>query len=368
MRLVDRYIVTEMAGPFFFGITTFSLLFLSADVLMRAARMIMDQGNSALTAGYFVLCNLPAVLAYAFPMSALLACLLAFGRLSADSEVVAMKAGGISFYRMATPGLVFTVLLASVAMYLTDYVVPEANYQSRNIFLSQLTREEGRMENLKFQDVAPDGTARIIMARRFDIDRGVLTPLTVNFYRKDTNTLVRQMNATEAVYSDKGWEMYKVHTQELDEHLYTTMTSYAEKMALPLAQTPQELANRPRGRDEMNRKQLLMKADREREIQGGADSRKSYSYLVEYYSRISLPFSCFVFGLFGIPLGLQPQRTSKSIGLGLSIIFIFIYYLLMTLSRALGESGVLIPVLASWLPNLVFGGVGVALLVRAGRI
>ena len=368
MRLIDRYIVTEMAGPFFFGITTFTLLFLSADVLMRAARMIVDQGHSASVAGFFVLCNLPAVLAYAFPMSALLACLLAFGRLSADSEVVAMKAGGISFYRMATPGLAMTVMLAGIAMYLTDYVVPEANYQARNIFLRQVTREEGRIENLKFQDVAPDGTARIIMARRFDIDRGLLTPLTVNFYRKDTNTLVRQMNATEAIYSERGWEMFKVHTQELDDHLYTTMTSYAEKMALPLAQTPQELASRPRGRDEMNRQQLLMKASKEREIQGGADSRKVYSYLVEYYSRIALPFSCFVFGLFGIPLGLQPQRTSKSIGLGLSIIFIFIYYLLMTLSRSLGESGVLMPLVASWLPNIVFGGVGIALLVRAGRI
>ena len=48
-----------MAGPFFFGITTFTLLFLSADVLMRAARMIVDQGHSAAVAGFFVLCNLP---------------------------------------------------------------------------------------------------------------------------------------------------------------------------------------------------------------------------------------------------------------------------------------------------------------------
>jgi lipopolysaccharide export system permease protein len=82
---------------------------------------------------------------------------------------------------------------------------------------------------------------------------------------------------------------------------------------------------------------------------------------------MALPFTCFIFGLFGIPLGLRPHRTSTSIGLGLSLVFIFIYYILMTLGIALGENGVLRPWVAAWLPNMTFASVGIYLLVKAGR-
>ena len=83
--------------------------------------------------------------------------------------------------------------------------------------------------------------------------------------------------------------------------------------------------------------------------------------------RIILPFSCFIFGLFGIPLGLRPQRASTSLGLGLSLVFILFYYILMTLGRALGISGTVSGLVGSWIPNIVFGIIGVILFINARR-
>jgi lipopolysaccharide export system permease protein len=196
------------------------------------------------------------------------------------------------------------------------------------------------------------------------------------------------MYADEAVWEKGadgkfGWVMHKVKTQDLDENQNVTYDSYSETMAAPIASTPSQMAVRPRGRDEMTRPMLIEKIRYETymaqmEIESKQREGKPYSvreaykkvrsYIVEYYSRIAIPFSCLVFGLFGIPLGLQPHRTSKSIGLGLSIIFIFIYYLLMTISRSLGENGILLPFAAAWLPNVLFGAVGIMLMVRAGRV
>jgi lipopolysaccharide export system permease protein len=364
-----------MTGPFIFGTSTFSLLFLSVDTLLRAARMVVEDGNSFGTAVHFVMSNIPAVLAYAFPMAALLACLMAFGRLSSDSEVIAMKAGGISFYRLAIPGLVMTLLLALVALYLTDRVVPQANYEARTLLLNQMVNDPDNnkwMQNLQVKDIASDGTDRVVLVRIFKPKEGFMQTVTVLFYKGDgitTTKCVRRMYADYAQWQPgDGWMMHKVHTEDLDDQQNVKTSSYSEQMVLPLSQTPQELATRPRGRDEMTRSQLLVKAALEQQYHQGKPDKKVYSYLVEYHSRVALPFSCFVFGLFGIPLGLQPHRTSKSIGLGLSIVFIFIYYLLMTISRSLGEGGILSPFIASWLPNTVFGGVGLALLVKAGEI
>lgn len=373
MKILDRYIVSEMAGPFVFGVCTFTLLFMSVDTLMRAARMFADSTQGLRVAAIFVMASIPGVLAYAFPMSSLLACLMSFGRLSADSEVVAMKAGGISLYRIALPGLIMTLGLSLIAFYLLDNIAPEANYVAHNLLATQILSESGQMQNLKVQEVAADGTDRVVLARSFAIHRGLLSQLTILFYR--SNQRIRVMYADEAVWEktadgSEGWVMHKVKTQDLDANQNVTYDTFSESMAAPIASTPAQLAMRPRGRDEMTRQMLHDKIRYEWYIAQieNKGPYKAWSYTVEYYSRVALPFSCLVFGLFGIPLGLQPHRTSKSIGLGLSIVFLFIYYLLMTISRSLGENGILFPFVAAWLPNFLFAAVGIVLLVRAGKV
>lgn len=373
MKILDRYIVAEMIGPFMFGVCTFTLLFMSVDTFMRAAQMITDGGHGLRVASIYVLASIPGVLAYAFPMSSLLACLMSFGRLSADSEVVAMKAGGISLHRIALPGLVLTLILSGIAFFLLDQIVPEANYQADSIAAPLIIKDSGLLANLHVQEVAPDGTERFVIAREFDLAKGYLSQLTIVFYRN--NERIRVMYADNAVWEPQsdgsnGWTMHKVRTQDLDSNQAVTQDSYSDSMVAPIASTPAQLALRPRGKNEMTRSMLVDKIRWETYIAQSEHKglNKAWSYTVEYYSRIAIPFSCLVFGLFGIPLGLQPHRTSKSIGLGLSIIFIFIYYVLMTISRSLGENGILMPFIAAWLPNVIFGGIGLVLLTRAGRV
>ncbi|MEC9488901.1 MAG: LptF/LptG family permease, partial [Halanaerobium sp.] len=89
--------------------------------------------------------------------------------------------------------------------------------------------------------------------------------------------------------------------------------------------------------------------------------------LVLLYQRFSIPFACFIFALIGAPAGMKPNRSGSSIGLGLSIVIIFIYYLLMTFGSALGQDGVIPPVIGAWIQNIVFGGVGLYMLLKAAR-
>jgi lipopolysaccharide export system permease protein len=95
--------------------------------------------------------------------------------------------------------------------------------------------------------------------------------------------------------------------------------------------------------------------------------RKRNRYLVMYYQKVSLPWTSLVFGAFAIPLGVRPHRSSTSMGVGLSVLFILIYYVLMTVGMIFGETGTLDAGVAAWLPNFVFGGLGLALLLDASR-
>ena len=370
MRLLDRYIIREVLAPFIFGVITFTTLILSIDTMMRATRMLTENHFAVGLVVKYILASIPVPLAYSFPMSSLLACLMAFGRLSADTEITAMKAGGISLYRIALPGLLLMLCFSFVDLYLTDRIVPQASYEANSITLKQLGKDEDSLvKNFSsMKDVAEDGTDRQIIAREFDVDKGRMDQVTIQFYRRESNQLVRQMLADRAEYTDKGWVMRHVHTQDFDEAKNVTQDTEASSLSLPLDKSPRELNTRPRGRQECTRDMLLTKVRIEMATHEGRVTTKVNQYMVEYYTRLAVPFSCVIFALFGIPLGLQPQRSSKSVGLGQSIVFIFIYYLLLSFSRVLGENGVLPAFLAVWLPNVLFGGVGATLLVRAGKI
>lgn len=369
MKLLDRYVVREILGYFVFGVTAFTLVILAADALLRAARYLMDERANVWLVARFIMASLPAPLAWSFPIAALLSCLMAFGRLSGDSEIVAMKAGGISLYRIAAPGLVLMLVLACTDWYLTDRIVPQANYDSHTVILRQLTRQEDdsiAIKDFNLKDTFADGTERMVVARGFNVEKGMLDGLSIMFFRKEHR--VRYVRADYAEFTESGWVMHHVKTEDYDERGEVASATASDSMLLPQVDSPQKLRDRPRGKDEMTRPMLLTKVRIELAFHEGKVTRKVNSYLVEYHRRLALPFSCLVFGLFGIPLALQPQRASKSIGPGLCVLFIFVYYVLMSLCNTLGENGVLSPLVASWLPNGVFGGVGAWLLIKAGRV
>src|SRR5438552_3556818 len=103
MPILDRYIFRELASPFVFGIAIFTILFMATGPIFDMARLVIQDGVPALSVLEYALVRLPAFIAYTLPMSVLLATLVAFGRLSVDHEMIAMKAGGISFYRIIFP-------------------------------------------------------------------------------------------------------------------------------------------------------------------------------------------------------------------------------------------------------------------------
>ena len=84
--------------------------------------------------------------------------------------------------------------------------------------------------------------------------------------------------------------------------------------------------------------------------------------------RIAVPWACLIFAMLGAALGSRPQRSSSSVGFGYSVVIIFVYYVIMSFSRALGESGTLPPLIAAWTANLVFLVISIWLCSRANRL
>lgn len=375
MKILDRYILAEMIMPFIYGVAAFSILFMSVSSSELISNIVSlgAKGGCSLLIQY-ILASLPQVFVYTFPMAVLLATLMAFGTLSGNSEIVAMKAGGISFVRIGMPGVLLTLVISIVAFFMSEQILPDANYTATNIVMKQLIKESAdEKQNLVFSNVEKDGTERRIFAKSLDEEQGVLRGVCIFYFNKHHRT--REVYSAKAVWENNKWFLDSPRTYDFDEEQGIKYESKSESGVLPIGENPTDLSKRERKYSEMSRAALQKKIDLMKEVTRTcvdpeivAEYSKLYhKFEVALCQRMSLPFSCLVFGLFGIPLGLRPQRTNTSIGLGLSLVFILFYYVLMTLGRSLGINGVVSPMLAAWLPNIVFGAIGIFLFIRARR-
>jgi lipopolysaccharide export system permease protein len=97
------------------------------------------------------------------------------------------------------------------------------------------------------------------------------------------------------------------------------------------------------------------------------DESRYYNALLKLHKKFSIPVACLAMGLLAVPLGIQAKNAKKAFGIGLGLFFFLLYYLLMSIGTAFGENGSFPPAVGMWMPNLILGGTGIYLLVRAAK-
>lgn len=373
MKIIDRYIMAEMAAPFFFGVCTFTLLFFSAETLMGVAKMILESNAGFMAVLEYLYSRLPYVLTMTFPMSILLASLMAYGRLSGDSEITAMKAGGIGFFRIFVPGLVFCMLISVCSWLIGDFWAPSGMKRAYDMLIELKADDQIERALITTPRILSNGEEQMVYAHSLNVKEQSMRGVFVHYFWQ--NRRVREIYTDEARWNGEVWEVKNIRVTDFDrdkgdvryEAKSAQVWTALSKDESP--QSPEQLAKRKMRPEEMSRAELneylatLPPAD-----QSDPEAfKKQNKYRVQYHQKLSLPVTCLIFGAFAIPLAIRPQRTSTSIGLGLSLLFILLYYVLMTVGMILGESGKTSAWFAAWLPNIVFCVVGIYFVRRASQ-
>ena len=362
MRILDKYILKELLGPFLFGVAAFSSIFIGTNTLFRIAQFITQYGASVNTVVKLFFLSLPSILVLTFPMSMLLGSLMAFGRLSASSEITAMKSGRVSFYRLVAPVLIFAFVVSMVTIVINEKVVPLSNATYNRIVTQDVKKEFNPVtqEHIVVKDVANDVNQRILYARSFDQKTATMTSVTVQEF--ENNKLVRIENAQKAVWANGAWIMYNGIINDVSVDGKVERSLRFNEQILPVNKNPESVSKEQKKREEMTIKELKqqIKTLKMEKVPSGR-------YEVELHQRVTIPLTCFIFALIGAPLGLAPNRSSSSIGLGISVVIIFIYYTMMTIFGTLGQSEKIPPALAAWIPDIVAMVVGIYLMKRASN-
>jgi len=355
--LLDRYLWRQLRDLFLFGVAIFTVLLL-VNHLFTLARLVLQQGAPFSAALELLVYRLPYFLAFSFPMAMLLASLMTIARLSDGQEITAMRTGGISLGRIALSVLAAGLLVSAGTLFFNEILVPGAEDRYRRALIRAVdTPVNPVQEQVLFRD-QQEGIESVYFARRFLTDQGIMEGVVVNQF--EGGRLQRVIEAPQARYLDREW-VFLHGTMYLFTGPTTVATTF-DRLTLALRRTPKEIALPKREPSEMSIRELRAYI---RLLRRSGES--AARYIVEVQTKFAVPASAALFALLAVPLGLRPHRSGPSVGMGLTILVLVGYYIMISITVTLGQSGRLAPIVAAWLPDAVLAAAAVSLLRRADR-
>jgi len=364
-RILYRYTLREMMAPAALGLVLFTFVLLLAR-LLRLIELVVNRGLPASQVAALFAYLLPAFLEVTVPMAMLLAILVAFGRLSADSEITALRSAGVSLYQL-TPA-VATMVAAStlVTALLAIYARPWGHRELRlALFDIARTRASAGIRPQVFND---EFSGLTIYTERIEPATDRLVHVLIADHRdpEQQNTI---FSSEGSLVSDPARRRVTLHL--LDGIIYTRQATgraeYRTEFESYEVNLDLEAALAGLSEQESDPKELTLGALVERIDAKRATGERATAELAEYHRKFAIPFACVVFGLLALPLGVQPGRAVKSRGFTVAIAVIFAYYILLSVGQALAEEERVPPALGLWLPNLALGLVGLVSFRRAAR-
>ncbi len=359
---LDRYIITQTANAFVFGVLAFTVLLVAGDLLFEIADLMIERGVSLWAVSRLFLYKLPGVVVMTLPMASLLAALLTFGRLSSQSEIIAMKAAGIAFQRILRPVIGASVLVSLFAIFMNESIVPLSNKAADNIFRFEVAREQPSLlkEQIFLRDEQAGKLRRVIYIAKLLQNRGEMHDILIQDFEK--GLLSRITSAERAYWKDGRWFLEEGKTFEVSPKGKVDLLFSFDTQEMPQLLEPGKIARASRDPDEMSALEL-------KEYIGIMEKQGANTdpLLVMFHLKLSLPWACVILALLGSSLGVRPHRTGSGVGLAVSVMVVFVYYVLMSFFKSFGEAGYLPPLVAAWMPNVLFFAYALRLAFRANK-
>ncbi len=366
-RTIYLYLLKEIVPSFLIGLTGFTFILLTGRILQLTELFV----NKGVPLGYILRLLsflLPAFLVLTIPMATLLSILLTFNRLSSDNEITALKASGVSLYQLVPPVLAFALTAYAATTALSLHFVPRANVGSRELlyevasskasagvrekvfnddfeglvlYVEDIKPKTLQWKNVFISDSRNPAEVHTIISREGEVlsDSSNLA-LVLRLKSGSIHKLGKDPD---------GYQKVDFSTYDLRLHLKTDLKEKKTEEKHPADMTLAELSR----------------------AVGILQARKSDSKIqrVKIHEKFSIPFACLVFGIIGIPLGLQSRmsRHSKSRGFSWAIGVFLVYYLLTTAGTSLAERGAILLEVGMWAPDLIFLALSIYLLVKAAN-
>lgn len=366
--LLDRYVVAEVLPPTGLGLLLFTFILL-LNHITQLTGILIARGADVQTVVRIFVNLMPSILALTIPMAFLLGVLLAFGRLASDSEIIALRAGGVSAIQLLKPVVALSLLAGSLTFYVVAVALPAANQAFREVFYALVvSKARTAVRPRVFTDDLIPGM--VLYVSDVSAETGQWTNVFIHDARDPQRPRVITAR-TGSLYIDRASERIELRLRRGASHIFSLQdpSEYSEQAFREL-DAPIDFAalfpklNLGKGDREMTLAELDATISR---MRAEGRPKDADPYAVEWHKKFAIAGACIVFGLLGVGLSLGSRREARSAAFALSIVVFFVYYVFIRLGEQAGDTHMAPPALAMWAANVVLGGIALGLLALNQR-
>lgn len=360
MKILDKYIARQFFSTYVFATISFTVLFILANLIEEIGTFI-DRELSVEKVILYYLTMVPETILLISPISTLLASLYVTGRMSGGSELSAMKAAGVSMKQFLIPFAAVALLITFLNIINAGWLHPETAVEKH--------RFEAEHFNRKFETVSGDKNLHILESRNRILSIGALDPEKETGYNISLETfdgpeLVSRIDAKKITYNKTldRWLFHETSTRSFKEK-EVLFRENSGKDTLKLSITGSSLKEIGIQPDEMD----IVQHFRYIEEKQKAGFSNLGRVIVKFHSKMALPFASLIIILIGVPLSAQKKRSGLALEFGISLFIGFSYLAIQRTVAIAGYRSLIDPVLAAWLPNLLFLLIGVLIYKTANK-
>ena len=350
LNKLDRYLINQFWIILGIAILGFLSIFMVVDLIENLDRFMDNKVPSPVVFRYYVY-TLPYFISIGLPMAVLISTVFSLGSMVKRNEWTAMKASGISLYRIALPLIICGVLLSGISFLLDNKLVAYGNEKRFEIDRDYVKRKSRhKLKNtLKDIFIQKNSSNHISLSKYYlqktvgyDLTMVDLGDLTIN-ERIDAKKISWDLDSLK-------WSVTDYSIRQFNEHgLETNVKIGTRDSLIDLGFLPIDIQQQARKPDELDYYRLTERITQLKD--NGVDTVK---WEVTRYIKISFAFTNLIVILCGIPLVVFKERSSLSFGAGASVFVIFGYYALIKFGQSLGFKGVIEPMFSAWLGNITF--------------
>lgn len=372
MRLLDRYLLRELLIPLGFCLGGFLVFWMASDLLGRMDEFQEHDAGVFDVAEYYWIRS-PEFLVTVLPIALLLALLYALTHHARHHELTAIRAAGVSLWRLTLPYFAVGLLGSFALFYLNEFCAPDSEERAERVLQrrespSAEDAERDLVRNLGFSNARDQ---RVWHMDLYNTRSGEMSGPQVDYTLPDGTR--RWLFAARAVRTNEVWVFFNVRQYNDDPRLNSALVPLERTAALAMpgfTETPEQI------RSEINiSSRLSFRRARKADIPAVqildylrlhpqlAPAERTWLH-TKLQGRLAAPWTCLVVVVIAVPFGAASGRRNVFFGVAGSVFICFAYFVLLQLGLHLGAGGYLPPWLAAWAPNLIFGLTGVWLTAR----
>jgi lipopolysaccharide export system permease protein len=349
MKILTRYLLKSLLFPLLYCLLGFSLIFIIDDLFDNFSDFL-ESGIRPLEMLYYYSQILPPVTVLILPACLLLAMLYSLSRLTRHSEIIAMRAGGVSIYRIVMPFIGVGILASLLTFLINEKIAPDAAWRAEKFIEYQ---KAGRDNEIFFaRTLALKNRNHVWMVQKLDTRDYSMYNVELIDQRPDGSDAVKYQ-AEKALWLDGRWWFMNLTVQSYKENgdLFGPPEVVLQREMRDLRETPQTFMAEIKDPQYLSAQEMRRYLRSKKDISSNTRARLK----VDYHSRLAAPFTCLIVTLIGVPVGAHTGRRGAFAGIMVAMSLFFGFYILQLIAQALGKQEIISAWLGGWLPILVFG-------------